>query len=132
MSKIIAILAVATAAICATGCKKATDDKPGVTHTTSAELPSNTTVAPPEPAKDDYLATVHREQLALSARIDDHLGTIDRQVSDLRRAGRMGTPEAQELLARRQTLEADSAVVARSDERGWDELKATVEHDLGE
>lgn len=132
MSNFTAVFVLATAAICATACNKATDDKPGVTNTTSVELPSNPTVAAPEPAKDDYLSTVRREQIALKTRLDDAMSGIDHQVSDLRRTGHIDSAEAHDLMDRRATLAADSEVVSKSDERGWDELKATVEHDLEE
>ena len=71
-----------------------------------------------------------REQLVLRSRIDDELRTIERRLGELRRAPRIDPKAIDELVEKRETLKADAAVVDRADERGWDELKAVVEHDL--
>lgn len=134
MLKNLGISVVVVAALCASlalGCNKASE-KTSTTETTSAEINVNGDLgtAPARAPKDDYLATVRREQLVLRSRIEETIAALDHEISDLRKATAPNTAAIQELLTRRQTLEADATVVGRSDERGWDELKATVEHDL--
>ncbi|MBX3229454.1 MAG: hypothetical protein KIT84_17450 [Labilithrix sp.] len=125
------IFGLSVAALCASlalACNKASDkDKVGTTETTSAEIePAAPTPAP----KDDYLATVRREQLVLRGRLEEEIRAIDHQLTQLRRSPKANATAIEALVERKQTLEADANVVDRADERGWDELKATVEHDL--
>ena len=133
MMKNFGIVALAIGAICTGGCNK---DKPAdvaTTQTTSSEIVLGTQPAAAratEPRKDDYRATVRREQLILRSRLDDEIMSIDRQLNVLRRAPERDQKAINDLVTKRQTLEADANVVDRSDERGWDELKAVVEHDL--
>jgi len=131
--KNLGIVAIAIGAICTTACNK---DKPAdvsTTQTTSSDIDLGTRPAAAqatEPQKDDYRATVRREQLILRSRLDDEMMSIDRQLNVLRRAPERDQKAIDDLVTQRQTLEADANVVDRSDERGWDELKAVVEHDL--
>jgi hypothetical protein len=133
MRKSLAFLALAIAAVCTTACHK---DKPevGTTQTTSSEIdlapPATTPSVPPVQPKDDYLSAVRREQIVLRGRIDEELRSIDRQLGELRQSPGRDPRMVQELTQKRETLEADATVVDRADERGWDELKAVVEHDL--
>lgn len=123
MTKNLGILALAFAALCTTGCNR---DKPEVstTTTTASEIePSTQAQAAP---KDDYLATVRREQVMLRSRIDDELRALDRQLLTTT----LDAKSREALLEKRETLRADASVIDRADERGWDELKAVVEHDL--
>ena len=119
----LAVLAGAIAAFCVTACNK---DKPevGTASTTSSEMVL-TAEAPATP-KDDYLATVRREQLVLRGRVDDEIRVLDRQLA----AKSLDAKKRQELTEKRETLRADATVISHADERGWDELKAVVEHDL--
>ena len=131
MTKNLAILALGFAALCTTACNK-DRDKPevGTTTTTSSEVERTTqpgpTVGQPTMPKDDYLATVRREQLVLRGRIDDQLRAIEKKLA----VKNLDAKTRQELLEKRETLRADATVVVNADERGWDELKAVVEHDL--
>jgi hypothetical protein len=128
MTKNLGILALGLAALCTSACNK-DRDKPeiGTTTTTSSEVEPT-----PGPAggqaipKDDYLAAVRREQLVLRGRIDDQLRAIERNLA----SKSLDAKTRQELLEKRETLRADATVVVNADERGWDELKAVVEHDL--
>lgn len=110
------------AAILTIGC-----DRPASPPVTREEPASVATVTnadvPTTDSKNDYLQAVRREQLQLEAKIDDALAGIDR---------RLGTrpAERQALLARRSRLAADKRLIGKSDERGWDELKAEIERDL--
>jgi hypothetical protein len=128
MTKNLGILALGLAALCTTACNK-DKDKPevGTTTTTSSEVePSPGPAAGQAIPKDDYLAAVRREQLVLRGRIDDQLRTIEKKLA----SQSLDAKTRQELLAKRETLRADATVVVNADERGWDELKAVVEHDL--
>lgn len=122
--KNLGILALALAALCTTACNK---DKPevGTTTTTASEIEVSTQAPAPAP-KDDYLATVRREQLVLRGRIDEELRNIERELA----AKSLDAKTRKELTEKRETLRADATVVVHADERGWDELKAVVEHDL--
>lgn len=92
------------------------EEPAAVATITNADVPTTD-------SKDDYLQAVRREQLQLEAKIDDALAGIDR---------RLGTRpgERQALLERRSRLAADKRLIGKSDERGWDELKAEIERDL--
>jgi hypothetical protein len=128
MTKILGILALGFAALCTTACNK-DKDKPevGTTTTTSSEVePTNRPVGQPTMPKDDYLAAVRREQLVLRGRIDDQLRAIEKKLA----VKSLDAKTREELLEKRETLRADATVVVNADERGWDELKAVVEHDL--
>lgn len=127
VGKILGTVALAIVALCAGGCKK---DSPevGTTTTTSTEIVVESQPVQLTTPKDDYLATVRREQLVLRRRIDDELRVIDRALS--KPATKLDAKTRAGLVEKRETLRADAAVVDRADERGWDELKAVVEHDL--
>lgn len=125
------ILALCVAAISVTGCKNDKPEPVGTTTTTSSEIELGTQQpAAPAPAPDGYLATVRREQLVLRSRVDDELRLIDRQLVEQRQAASKDPKAIHDLETKRLTLSADSQVLDRSDERGWDELKAVIEHDL--
>jgi len=132
MIKKLGISAVMVAALCASltlGCNKASE-KTSTTETTSAEIDLGTAPTAPTAPKDDYLATIRREQLVLRGHLEEAIAGLDHEIGDLQKAPHPNSAAIRELTRRRQTLEADALVVDRSDERGWDELKATVEHDL--
>ncbi len=74
-------------------------------------------------SNDGYREAVRREQRELDARIQESLEAVDRKL------GTRPTERAQ-LLGTRQRLAADQRLIAKSDERGWDELKAEVERDV--
>jgi hypothetical protein len=85
--------------------------------------------APPiaaEPARapkhNEYLIAVRREQVELRARVTSEIDRLDKE---LERDAR-GKP----LRERRDRLADDLELLDRSDERGWDELKADIENDL--
>lgn len=123
MTKNLGILALAFAALCTTACNK---DKPEVSTTTTTSSEIELSTQPQAAPKDDYLATVRREQLVLRSRIDDELRALDRQLLTTT----LDAKSREALLEKRETLRADASVIDRADERGWDELKAVVEHDL--
>lgn len=110
------------AAILTIGC-----DRPSPPVVTQEEPASVTTVTnadvPTTDSRNEYLQAVRREQLQLEAKIDDALAGLDR---------RLGTRpgDRQALLERRSRLAADKRLIGKSDERGWDELKAEIERDL--
>ena len=123
MTKNLGILALAFAALCTTACNK---DKPEVSTTTTTSSEIELSTQPQAAPKDDYLATVRREQLVLRSRIDDELRALDRQLLTTT----LDAKSREALLEKRETLRADASVIDHADERGWDELKAVVEHDL--
>ncbi|MFO0743313.1 MAG: hypothetical protein U0270_46005 [Labilithrix sp.] len=123
MTKNLGILALAFAALCTTACNK---DKPEVSTTTTTSSEIEPSAQPQAAPKDDYLATVRREQLVLRSRIDDELRALDRQLLTTT----LDAKSREALLEKRETLRADASVIDHADERGWDELKAVVEHDL--
>ncbi len=135
------VLGASVAALCTSACKKASDEthrRPG----SEANIHSARVVPPTESAasKNDFFATVRREQLQLRARIQEDIAEVDARLAELgvgRRNGQYvidpnakNAARVRELLARRHRLEEHAATVERADERGWDELKATVEQDL--
>lgn len=138
------VLALATSAVCTTACKKSAETEradAGVAQLRSARR----TTEPRERVigeKDDYLATVRREQLDLRARLQREIDQIDRKLAamkvELRDGGPVIDPRAKnaaqirQLVDRRARLQEDMTTVERADERGWDELKATIERDLDE
>jgi hypothetical protein len=77
---------------------------------------------------DGYSATVQREQLELRGRLREDIQAIDAELAT--RHGTSTRAEITRLLARRSLLEEDVGTLDRADERGWDELKATIENDL--
>ena len=136
------VLGAGVAALCTSACKKS----PEVEHRASeAELRSALTEPPRTRVADDrngYFATVRREQLQLRARIQDDIADIDQNLAALkveRRDGRYvfdreakNAARIKQLLERRSRLYEHALTVERADERGWDDLKATVEQDLRE
>ncbi len=92
--------------------------------------------------KDDIFTTVRREQLDLRARLQREIDELDRKLADLkvelRDGGYVVDPKAKhaarvkELVERRDQLHEDMLTVERADEHDWDEIKATIERDLGE
>ena len=142
-ARIALVLAASIAAVCTSACKKSADDEHR--RASRTELREQRT-APPEPhvigERNDYFATVRREQLQLRARLQEEIGAIDRKLAEmkveLRDGGYVVDPRSRnaarikELIERRTQLEEDIATVERADERGWDELKGTIEKDLGE
>lgn len=71
------------------------------------------------------LAEVRREQLALRARLEERIAILDKLVA---RSKSPATTKA--LLERRGRLEEDLTTLDRADERGWYELKTTIESHL--
>lgn len=92
------------------------DGPASVTTVTSGDVPTTD-------SKNDYAQAVSREKRQLEAKLEEALSGIDR---------RLGTRpgEREVLLDRRARLAADQRLIAKSDERGWDELKAEIERDL--
>ena len=95
----------------------AVEEGVSTTTLTSAEI------TPKNDDRDGYRAAVRREQRDLDGQIQLALEAIDRK---------LGTHpnERAQLLRTRNRLAADQRLVAKSDERGWDELRAEVERDL--
>ena len=111
------------AAVLTTAC-----DRPAAPPADVEEPAAPTTLAAAELAPtlapaNEYREAVRREQRQLDAQLQLALEGIDRK---------LGTrpQERPQLLRTRQRLAADQRLVAKSDERGWDELKAEVERDL--
>lgn len=102
-------------------------DRPAAPPVVTEEPSASTMVASSELGKttsnDGYREAVRREQRELDARIQESLEAVDRKL------GTRPTERAQ-LLGTRQRLAADQRLIAKSDERGWDELKAEVERDV--
>ena len=80
----------------------------------SASLPPVDAGVPGE--ANGYLAAVRREQAQLREKLLDAITSLDRR-GEAAGGGR-------------QQLRDDLVAIDRSDERGWDELKAEVERDL--
>jgi len=126
-SVVVAVAFLFVAAVFTIACDRpatppaASEEPASVATMTSAELtPGNETG---NDTRNGYRDAVRREQRDLDGRIQEALGTLDR---------RLGTRPADraQLLRARQRLAADQRLVAKSDERGWDELKAEVERDV--
>lgn len=94
---------------------------------------------------NDYVVVVRREQLALRARLHERIAEIDTALAGLRVApheprravarGRVAseTTEAERieaLVRSREVLKADLLTLELADDRGWDEIKASIERDL--
>jgi hypothetical protein len=94
---------------------------------------------------NDYVVVVRREQLALRARLHERIAEIDTALAGLRVApretrravarGRVDgeTSEAKRveaLVRSREVLKDDLFTLELADERGWDEIKASIERDL--
>ncbi|MBX3202405.1 MAG: hypothetical protein KF894_30040 [Labilithrix sp.] len=85
----------------------------------------------------DRVAIVRREQLELRARLRAEVTEVDRELAGLHaESARIGERPATNdarlgtLLERRRQLLDGVARIDRSDEQGWDELKAQIEADL--
>ncbi|MBX3216464.1 MAG: hypothetical protein KF850_30790 [Labilithrix sp.] len=83
----------------------------------------------------DRVAIVRREQLELRARLRAEVAEVDRELAGLHaESARIGetTNDARldALLERRRQLLDAVARIERSDEHGWEELKARIEADL--
>lgn len=123
------------------GCKQRTPND----HTEAATAELRSADAPVEVRAGEsnaYLATVRREQLALRTRLRERIDALDSQLAALRvdapgESGSFVDPHAKNagriraLIDQRTQLEVDLAAVDRADERGWDDVKASIEHDLG-
>ncbi|HVH47191.1 MAG TPA: hypothetical protein VM925_32860 [Labilithrix sp.] len=135
-------LGAAVLAACIGACKKSPETEQreaAEAELRSAEAPAT----PPKPLVDEknaYLAVVRREQLELRAHLQEDIDDIDKKLAELKVDARDGgflvdptsknAVRIRALLERRSQLEQDAATVERADERGWDELKATIEKDL--
>lgn len=113
-------LAPLIAAIFIMGCERPAPPRPddeaiAMTTTTRADRPVS---------EEGYLAAVRREQRGLDLRLDDAVTRIDRRLAAHVAAERPALLEA------RRRLIADRRLIEKSDERGWDELKAEIERDL--
>lgn len=138
------VLALGTAVAGAGACKKPSETEraeAGVAQLRSARR----TAEPKEQVlgeKDDYFTTIRREQLELRARLQREIDQIDRRLAELKVELRDGGPvidpkaknaaQVRQLVDRRARLHEDLTTVERADERGWDELKSTIERDLDE
>ena len=142
-----------TATICITACKKSAtppeerkeySPQYGQAETHGAEvITENAREAPVViDEKNEYLVVVRREQLTLQANVQEEIDRIDHRLMDLRSVqyedgvGYIYDPTSSdakligELLRKREMLKEDMATIERSDERGWDEIKATIERHL--
>lgn len=88
---------------------------------------------------ESYLAAVRREQVSLRARVVEEIAVVDKRILALQHPeGASGDPDSAAaatlgaLIVRRQRLRDDVVSIDRADERGWDELKAEIEHDLAQ
>jgi hypothetical protein len=136
----------AFAAVCTGACKKSSEaerEQVGKAEVRSAEATNEANKAQGEVTKEknEYLTAVRREQLELRGKLQDQIDDIDRKLLDLkidmRKDGAVrvdptskDAKKIEELITRRQKLEADVNIIERADERGWDEIKANVEQDL--
>jgi hypothetical protein len=141
---LVLVLGTALAAVCTGACKKSAEAERREAEKAQVQGERKMIEAHKEAIDEtnDYLAAVRREQLELRGRLQEEIDDIDKKLSDLkvdaRKAGGVviepGSKDAakiQKLLDRRSTLEADMTVLERADERGWDEVKANIEQDLG-
>jgi hypothetical protein len=92
----------------------------------------------------DRVAVVRREQLELRADVEDELDDIDRKLLALgvevrkdgtptiepKKRASKGAARITELLEYRQQLMTDLTLLERSDDKGWEDLKASIERDL--
>jgi len=133
------VLCAGGAALCTSACKKTPEDRERASRAQlrSASMEPQTQVIGEE---NDHFATVRREQLRLRARLHDQIADVDEELAALkveRRDGRYvvdpmarSAARTKRLLEQRRRLEEHAMTVERADERGWDDLKATVERDL--
>lgn len=138
------VLGAVLAALCTNACKKSAETERTEADKTELRSAEQVTEARKEAAgeKNDYLAAVRREQLELRGRLQEEIDDLDKKLMDLKvdtkkKDGSLwidsrskDAPKIRAFLQRRQQLESDLVQVERSDERGWDFLKATVERDL--
>jgi hypothetical protein len=143
-SKKMLLFGAAFAALCTNACQKS--PAPERKETDRTEVRSGEMTSEPRPKeeitqKNDYLETVRREQLVLRGRLQEDIDDIDKKLvayhETLASDGSFvvdprskEAQQVQELLRRRALLEADVNLIQRSDERGWDEVKAAIEKDL--
>ena len=138
------VLGAAVAALCTGACKKSaeTERKEAERAEVRAAEETNELHKRAIDEKNDYLAAVRREQLELRGRLQEEIDSVDKELSVLKgdlhkNSGVAVDPKSKgaqtldELLRRRQQLEDDMNLLERADERGWDELKATIERDIG-
>ena len=133
------VLCAGGAALCTSACKKTPDERGRASQVQlrSATIGPHTQIIGGE---NDHFATVRREQLQIRARLEAEIADIDEELVALRVERRDGryvvdpmaksAARTKQLLEHRRRLEEHAATVERADERGWDELKATVERDL--
>jgi hypothetical protein len=121
MLKSLGVFVLSAAAFCTIGCSKDKAPDVSTTHITSAEV---------QPPADDYVSMVKREQATLRGRVDDQLRTIEQAQAELRNAANADPNKIHELNSEHAVLESDLRALNRADERGWDELKAVIQHDL--
>ena len=141
---LVVVLGTLAAALCTGACKKSSEMERE--ESSRAELHSaQRTVEVRKDAfdeKNDWFAAVRREQLELRARLQEDVDDIDTKLAWLKvdfhkdrgyvfDSKSKDAKKIQQLIDRRQKLAADINIVDRSDERGWDEIKATIERDLG-
>lgn len=139
-----------TLAISTVGCSRSDDrgatpaetDRASTVELTSAEVPP----APATATASSYRSVVEGERRALRSRVDEAVGNIDRilvERSGDRRSVPFNTPgsmaptlrasgDVDRLVDRRAALADHARSLDSADERGWDELKATIERDLVE
>jgi hypothetical protein len=127
-------------AACTSGCKKSseTERKEADKATVEARGDTNEAQTAAIDEQNDYLAAVRREQLELRGKVQQEIDDIDEKLLALKVNGKDATvdPHAKDakkisaLLERRTRFEADVGRIERSDERGWDQTKAEIEHDL--
>ena len=118
MLRSLGVFVLSAAAFCTTACSKDKTPDVSTTHVTSAEVQP--------PPTDDYVSMVKREQATLRTKVNDQLRAIEQSQAELRN----DPTKLHELNSEHAVLESDLRALNRADERGWDELKAVIEHDL--
>jgi hypothetical protein len=134
-------LGTAVTTFCIGACKKPAPERKKETSETELRSAERTVEAERYSIdeKRAYFAPVRREQLDVLGRLQAEIDGIDNKLAELKielRGAYSAKPKSKdaarirELLQRRAQLEEDKLTVERSDERGWAELKATIEQDL--
>jgi hypothetical protein len=143
-SKALAVVTLAIAAVSTAGCRKSSERERREAERAAERVEEKSDKAVREAIEEtnDYLAAVRREQLDLRGRLQDEIDWIDKKLLglkvELREDGTYAVdPNAKEadkinqLVRRRQLLDADVRAVEESDPRNWTMVKTRVEKDIG-
>ncbi len=137
---IVLLLSGAAVALCTGGCKEA----PATSHRATAGASAERGEPVKLDEQNDYVVVVRREQLLLRADLQAKVADIERKLEALavdgqaeeRHEARAGASKVSnrarvtELLERRQQLMRARTMLDRSDDRGWEDLKASIVRDL--